>query len=127
MSFVLAMLAVVSGGDHLSYEDALAQAQRDGKPLLVLVSARWCAPCQIMKRDTIQSMKESGELRGVVFTVVDRDNRPRLAKQIMKPGGIPQLAVYARRDGRWRRFGVVGFAKTDTVRDVIRRATEYQR
>jgi thioredoxin 1 len=33
------------------YQQALAEAQQTGRPLLVVFSATWCPPCKVMKRE----------------------------------------------------------------------------
>ncbi len=120
----LALLVAVAGEGNkpLDYEDAFAKAQKEKKPLLVLVGARWCASCQIMKRETIEPMKESGELKNVVLTVVDKDARPELAEQLMKGETLPQVVVFSRRAGGWKRFSLTGMQSRGRMAELLGRA-----
>jgi thiol:disulfide interchange protein len=54
----------VKKDEPVSYEVAYQQAQKERKPLLVLVGADWCHACKTMKTDTIVPMKEAGQLKG---------------------------------------------------------------
>jgi thiol:disulfide interchange protein len=105
------------------YEVAFEKAQREKKPLLILVGARWCASCQIMKKETIQPMKESGALDDVVLTYVDKDDRPELAEQLMKGETLPQIVVFSKNSGNWKRFSLTGMQSTKRMAELLGRAT----
>jgi thiol-disulfide isomerase/thioredoxin len=53
-------------------KSALADAKRDGRRLLVYVSASWCEPCQRFQ-DAIKAGQLQTELAGVRFLKFDRD------------------------------------------------------
>ena len=44
------------------YQEAYNKAEKDGKPLLVLVGAEWCPGCRIMKDDVIPKLETDGGL-----------------------------------------------------------------
>ncbi len=111
--------AVVAQKAPLEYEAALQKAQKEEKPLLVLVGARWCASCQIMKKDTIEPMQKSGELDNVVITHVDKDKRPELAEQLMKGQTLPQIVVYSKRSGVWKRFSLTGMQSKNRMQELL--------
>ncbi|MCR9294096.1 MAG: thioredoxin family protein [bacterium] len=119
------MMAVVgtSEGNSLEYEAAFAKAQREQKPLLILVGARWCASCQIMKKETIQPMKQSGALDDVVVTFVDKDDRPELAEKLMKGQTLPQIVVFTKNTGNWKRFSLTGMQSPKRMAELLGRAT----
>lgn len=121
----LALLMVATAGENskpLKYEEAFAKAQKEKKPLLILVGARWCASCQIMKKETIEPMKESGALKKVVVTYVDKDERPELAEQLMKGETLPQIVVYTKESGRWKRFSLTGMQDENRMAELLGRA-----
>ncbi len=122
----LALLFALTGASSkektLKYEDALAKAQKENKPLLILVGARWCASCQIMKRDTIQPMKDSGKLKNVVVTVVDKDDRPELAQQLMKGETLPQVIMFTNGSGSWKRYSLTGMQSENRMAELLGRA-----
>ncbi len=65
-------MLLINDGAKLSYEAAYAKANKENKPLMILVGAEWCAPCKTMKSTTIAKMKESGDLDQVVFFQLDK-------------------------------------------------------
>ena len=116
------LLAVTGSGKTLSYEAAFEKAQQEKKPLLILVGARWCASCQIMKRDTIEPMKESGELENVVLTYLDKDERPELAEQLMSGETLPQIVMFSNEDGRWKKFSLTGMQSKGRMVELLGKA-----
>lgn len=108
----------------LNYEAAFARSQKEDKPLLIIVGARWCASCQIMKKSTIEPMKESGELKKVVVTYVDKDERPELAEKLMKGSTLPQIIVFNKRQGSWKRFSLTGMQSKQRMNELLIRATD---
>ena len=119
----LALVLAVTGANakSLTYEEAFAKAQKDKKPLLILIGARWCASCQVMKRDTIEPMKEAGELDELVVTYVDKDERPELAQQLMKGETLPQIVMFAQDKEGWRRLSLTGMQSKPRMLELIGR------
>lgn len=124
----LALLLSVTGAnnsqDPLDYDVAIAQAQKENKPLMVLVGANWCASCQVMKRETIAPMKESGELKDVVVAVVDKDLRPELAEQLMRGATLPQIVVFSQDREGWKRFSLTGMQSQSRIRELMTRVRD---
>ncbi|QDV24235.1 thioredoxin family protein [Aureliella helgolandensis] len=120
----LAFLFAVTGNSNapLTYEEAFAKADKEKKPLLILVGARWCASCQVMKRDTIEPMKESGELKDVVVTLIDKDERPELAQQLMKGETLPQVILFSRSGDGWKRLSLTGMQSKPRMVELLGRA-----
>jgi thiol:disulfide interchange protein len=111
-----------NNSSSMSYEDAFAKAEKENKPLLILVSARWCASCQVMKRDTIEPMKDSGELKDVVITVIDKDERPELAEQLMRSQTLPQVVLFSKSSGNWKKFSLTGMQTKSRISELLQRA-----
>jgi thiol:disulfide interchange protein len=105
----------------LSYEDAFAKAEKEKKPLLILLGAKWCASCQVMKRDTIEPMKDSGELKDVVVTIIDKDERPELAEQLMRGETLPQVVLFSQSSGSWKRFSLTGMQDRSRIGELLQR------
>lgn len=120
----LALLFALTGevNKGLEYEAALAKAEKEKKPLLILVGAPWCASCQVMKRDTIEPMKKAGELDGVVVTYIDKDQRPELASQLMKGDTLPQVVMFTKEESNWKRFSLTGMQSRNRISELIGRA-----
>lgn len=118
----LAILLAVAGGENataLDYESAFAKAEKEKKPLLILVGAPWCASCQVMKRDTIEPMRQAGELDGVVVAYIDKDERPELAMQLMKGDTLPQIVMYCKEDTNWKRFSLTGMQSRGRMTELL--------
>ncbi len=122
VAFLLMSVVGQGAGDaELSYEAAFQQADRENKPLLVMVGAPWCAACQVMKRETLATMKRDGELKDVVCTFVNRDERPELAEKLLRGQTLPQIIVYKKSAGQWKRFSVVGMQSVSRMRELLAR------
>ena len=119
----LAFLMAFSGGNNepLKYEAAFAKANDENKPLMVVVGARWCAACQILKKETVQPMKEAGALKKVVVTFVDKDDRPELAEKLMKGETLPQIVVYSKKTGAWKRYSLTGLQSKKRMGELLAR------
>jgi len=118
------LLAVTAGEKSTSdYEAALAESQQEGKPLVVLIGAPWCASCQVMKRETIEPMLASGKLENVVVTFLNKDERPELAHQLMKGETLPQIVVFTKQTGGWKRFSLTGMQSQTRMAELLDRAT----
>ncbi len=105
------------------YATAYQKAQTEDKPLMVIVSAKWCPACQTLKNTTIKEMEASGELDEVSVAVVDHDADPKLAGELMRGGSIPQIIVFTKANsGGWKRSQLTGFQSRGPVRNLIRSA-----
>lgn len=119
------LVAVTAGGKNASdYETALAQSQQESKPLVVLIGAPWCSSCQIMKRETMEPMMESGKFESVVVTYINKDERPELAHQLMKGETLPQVVVFAKQAGGWKRFSLTGMQSQHRMAELLDRVIE---
>jgi len=122
---LVAALATMSGTapDTHNYAEAYRKSQVEGKPLLVIVSAKWCPACHTLKDTTIRDLETSGQLTDVNVAVVDRDVEPELAKQLMREQKIPQIIVFSKSTtGRWERSQLIGYQPQGPVRNLIRSA-----
>jgi thiol:disulfide interchange protein len=108
----------------LTYEVAYQKAQKEKKPLLVLVGADWCHACKVMKTDTIVPMKSAGQLKDVVFTQLDKEQHPELASQIMQGSTLPQIVVFCESEQGWKKFSLTGLQSERRVKELISKAAE---
>jgi len=83
--------AFALGADPQSFDQASQQSLTTGRPLVVLVGARWCPACQRMKNSILPQVARGGGLNQVVFTYVDFDRQRQLASRLTREGPIPQL------------------------------------
>ena len=120
------MMAVTGASNGVSddYDAACAKAEKEKKPLLVLVGASWCASCQVLKKETIEPMKGAGELNDVVVAVVDKDARPELAQQLMRGNTLPQVVMFNQDTNGWKRYSLTGMQSQSRIRELLRRARD---
>ena len=76
-----------------------------------------------MKRDTIEPMKESGDLKEVVVVLIDKDERPELAEQLMRGETLPQVVVFSQESGNWKRFSLTGMQSKSRIGELLQRAS----
>lgn len=117
------ILAASVLGENRTYGDAHAQAQSQGKPLLVLVGAEWCPGCRTLKHQTMPRLVRSGKLSGVEFAVVDSDQEPALARRLMRGNSIPQLILFTRTAEGWKRGQLTGAQAERTIESFLQAAT----
>jgi len=103
------------------YQDAYKQAEKEGKPFLVLVGAEWCPGCRVMKDDVIPELDRDGGLQEVVFTTVNTDEKPTLSRRLLRGTSIPQLVMFARTARGWRRTELTGVQDSGRIRQFIKR------
>lgn len=117
----LAFCLVICTDKGLNYEQAFEKATKEKKPLMVFIGARWCASCQIMKRDTIGPMQESGDLKDLVVVYIDKDERPELAEQLMKGETLPQVVLFNKEKENWKRFSLTGMQDKLRIGELLKK------
>ena len=63
------------------FDAALAEAQRQQRPLLVHFYADWCPPCQQMKKSTLPDAAVKQSLAKYVPVMIDIDQQPGVAQK----------------------------------------------
>lgn len=63
-----------------SHKEALAQAKKTGKPILIDFNATWCGPCHMMEDEVFKKASFAPEGKKWVLLSVDVDKHPDLAQ-----------------------------------------------
>ncbi len=112
MNFISALLLIAASSvvveKPVDYKTAYEKAQQGDKPLLVLVTAEWCPPCQIMKTTTIPALLRKDAFKDFHFATVDLDRDSIVARQLIGGRGVPQLIMFERDGNRWLRRNLEG-------------------
>ena len=109
-----------------SYREAYQEAQAGDKPLLVLVTATWCPPCQVMKQTTIPQLMRSDSFKDFHFATVDLDQEKELGKQLIGKRGLPQLIMFEKEGDKWVRRYLRGIQSVETVQAFIAQASMFR-
>ena len=112
----------VNAQQPVNYKTAYERAQEGDKPLLVLITAEWCPPCQVMKSTTIPALMQKSAFKEFHYTTVDLDKESKLARQLIGDRGVPQLIMYEKRDGNWVRRYLRGYKTAPVVEAFIAQA-----
>ncbi len=123
--FLAVVLASVTSDQSLqqNYADAYRESVNSEKPLMVVVGAPWCHACNVLKESTIRPMADSGELDTVSLAVINQDDHPALVKQLTEGEEmLPQIIVFTKDNGRWKRRKLMGYQPKQPVRSLVRRA-----
>ncbi|GAA4442110.1 TlpA family protein disulfide reductase [Bremerella cremea] len=67
----------------IGYAEAYALYQQSRKPMVVMLTARWCPACPAT-RQRLLSRQQQGELDGASVVVLDIDQQSEMARQIAK-------------------------------------------
>lgn len=120
MQTVLLLAGAEAKAPAETYAEAHRAAVETGKPIVVLVSTTWCAPCQTMKKRILPRVRAHGSFKKVAFAVVNPDEDSELAEQLTGGGPIPQLVMYRKTTEGWVRQKLVGGQTEEAVEDFIK-------
>jgi len=124
MLTVLLQSSTFAAASTSEYAEAYRVSAETGKPLMILVGADWCPACQQMKSAVIPELRRNGELARVAFAQVNTDRDSRLAQRLMSGGSIPQLILYYKSTGEWKRVQVTGAVSARRVETMIDQGVE---
>ena len=96
---------------------AFEAAQKEGKPLFLLISAVWCYWCRYFEQQVLADAEVSKYLnQHYVSVFVDHDRRPDLVRKYAR--GLPMIVLFAP-DGRMRQ-SFAGVLKRDDFLSVVK-------
>lgn len=109
----------------LTYAEAFELARNGDKPLLVMVTASWCPPCQALKASTLPTLMHRQSFKNFHFAMLDYDSDSEIANQLIGNRGLPQLVMYEKSNGKWlRRYinGKKGIHSVEKVESFVAQA-----
>lgn len=116
--------SVLAAATTDGYSDARHETVETGRPMVILVGADWCPACVDMKKKIMPKVKKRGLLRKVAYAFVNLDRQPKLGRQLITGGHIPQMIMYRKTDNGWRRRKLVGGHDVKTVETFIKQGIE---
>src|SRR5207244_6902347 len=79
--FIAPQISAAAEGWYDNYEEAVAVARREGKPILADFSTSWCHNCRQLERETLSDPNITARLDNFVKVHVDGDARPDKVQQ----------------------------------------------
>ena len=119
LMFLTLCSGILGATDAESYAAAHQTTMETGKPMVVMVSTEWCAPCQVMKKTIIPQVRQRGLLRKVAFAMVNPDRERELADQLTGGGPVPELVMFRKTAKGWRRWVLIGGQSVEAVEQFI--------
>ena len=116
----------------MSYDAAVAESNRTGKPILLDFNAEWCPPCQALKREVFDDGSYGPEIQLAVIpvSVVDRTREegtnPADIESLQRRFDVeafPTLVVF--HPGTGRKVVARGFGGAERTATWIREAAKY--
>jgi thiol-disulfide isomerase/thioredoxin len=114
-ALIMAVTLLLASPEH-SYNDALDVHNDTGKPLVVLVHADWCPPCQRIKHQSIPKVRN---LDKAAYGELDYDQHERTAKEMMQGASVPQIIVFVKKDGEYHKTVHHGFRTSAQIEAII--------
>jgi hypothetical protein len=94
----LCVLAVqANGAEPDPYAVAYEQAVCHNRPLVVLLSAPWCAACRVVERDYAARLQTRG-----AYVHLDIERHREIVRRMPTVPAIPAVIVYERDAAGWR-------------------------
>lgn len=116
----------------MSYDAAVAESNRTGKPILLDFNAEWCPPCQALKRQVFDdgSRGPAVQLAVIPVSIVDRaredGSNPAAIESLQNRFGVeafPTLVVFHPATGR--KVVARGFGEAERTMKWIEEAAKY--
>lgn len=86
----------------VGYKEAHEHFKRDGRPMVVMVTATWCPACPAVKRE-LERMLKDGELDDCSLVFVDYDQATETAKKVLgRQRTLPYVVAYYRQGEKER-------------------------
>ena len=102
------------------FDLAYQRSATTGRPLVILLGARWCPGCRVMQQEVMPEVEKSGGLKKAEFVYIDIDRNRRLAAKLSKAKTIPQLIRYHKTPNGWKSNLLNGVRKADEVKAFIK-------
>ncbi len=101
---VLAVVVVLSGAIHNSYEDAKAASDISKDNLIVVIGASWCSPCKKMHKEIVAN---ASRYKGVNLAFVEYNSK--WGKKLYTGSSVPAVIKFKWDGEKWVRSVRIGY------------------
>lgn len=112
-------LANSSKNDQDDYTRVYKRSLATGRPLVVLLGAKWCSACLQMKDSVLPRVAKAGGLDNVEFAYIDSDGQADLAARMSRGQSIPQLIRFEKTETGWDSQVLLGAKSPKEVRSFV--------
>ncbi len=102
-----------------TYEAAYKTIVKSGQPMVVMIGADWCGPCQAMRRHILPELRKRRCFGKIAFARVDVDQEAALAKRLTGGGPVPQLIMFRKTKNGWVRRKLIGKQSVEVVEKFV--------
>ncbi len=93
---VMVLAAFTPSGIHSTYESAKADSDISKKPLIVVVGASWCSPCNKMKKE-IHANASSFTYANLVIV----DYKSKWGRELYTGSSVPAIVKFKWNGSKW--------------------------
>ena len=124
----------MAGTEHMSFQTLnsvpeldvlLAQAQLDGTPVMLDITAEWCVSCKEMEKHTFPDQYVQDALKPYLMLRADVTENDQNDRELLQHFGIfgpPTIAFFDRKGEELPAFRLVGFVSPEQLSEHLRRA-----
>jgi thiol-disulfide isomerase/thioredoxin len=91
IALAVVLQTTILAADAQDFPQAFQRSAATGRPLVVLMGAKWCPACRVMNQKTIPEVCRLGGMANVEYAYVDIDKNRQLAGKLLRGNSIPQL------------------------------------
>lgn len=102
--------------ERLTFDQAMARGEAEGKPVFAVFSASWCPPCGTYKRGALSDARVAAAIRGRMIPVYVDVDQQRAAPSRFNVRSIPTTMVLK---GDERVRGAIGALSADELLRLI--------
>ena len=107
----------------INYEAAYKEHQETGKPLVVVIAADWCTPCQDLKTNVFPRIFKKIKRHKFCYAEVNWDREPAQVRLLTTSTTVPQVIIFYKLGKMNKRVDIIG-VKEKEIHDFLEKLQE---